>query len=163
MRNDLFRAVIGQRQDTAALGHHLLGALRHGDQRIGGNVHRHQEVVEAGVDILPAQLALVGEADRVDDEIDRLPALLQRVEGAVERFHVRHVAFEGEIAAELFGQRADALLQRLALIGEGHLGALLVQLLGNAPGQRLVVGESHDQPTLALHQSAHRSTFLRAS
>ena len=55
---------------------------------------------------MPAQLVLVGKADRVDDEVDRLPALLQFGESGVERVHVGHVAIEGEIAAELLGQRA---------------------------------------------------------
>ena len=76
MRHDLFRAVIGQRQDASRRSG-IIGAraLGHGDQRIGGDVHRHQEIVEAGVDIFAAQFVLVGKADGVDDEIDRVPAL----------------------------------------------------------------------------------------
>ena len=46
-----------------------------------------------------------------------------------------------------------ALLQRLALIGEGELGALRRQRLGDPPGERAVVGEAHDQPALALPSS----------
>jgi hypothetical protein len=100
MRHDLFRAVIGQRQDRAAVGHHLDRALGHRDQAVGRNVHGHQEVVERGVVIAPAQLGLVGIADGVDDEVDRVPARLQFGEGGVERVHVGHVAIDQEIAAQ---------------------------------------------------------------
>ena len=34
-----------------------------------------------------------------------------------------------------------------------EVGALGGQLLGNAPGQRAVVGDTHDQPALPRHQS----------
>jgi hypothetical protein len=50
---------------------------------------------------------------------------------------------------------AHALFQRLALIGKGQFRTLFVQLLGDAPCQRLVVGQPHDQAALALHQSGH--------
>jgi hypothetical protein len=52
----------------------------------------------------------------VDDEIDRLPALLQRRERSVERVHPRNVAIEAEVRAELLGERADAPLERFALV-----------------------------------------------
>ena len=39
-----------------------------------------------------------------------------------------------------------------ALVGEGHLGARGMQRLGDAPGDRAVVGHAHDQAALAGHQ-----------
>jgi hypothetical protein len=71
----------------------------------------------------------------------------------------RNVAFDQEIAAQAFRQRPHPLFQRLALIGESQFGAVLAQALGNAPGQRLVVGEAHDQAALALHQPAHSASI----
>ena len=58
----------------------------------------------------------------------------------------------------------DPALQRLALEGEGQLGALRGAGRGDAPGQRTLVRDAHDQATLALHQVARdgkvcRSTF----
>ena len=50
---------------------------------------------------------------------------------------------------------ADPPLERLALIGESELGALLAERLGDAPGERAVVGEAHDQAALSLHQAGH--------
>ncbi len=99
----------------------------------------------------------------MDDEVDRRPTLRQSREGLVELGHVRDVALDQEVAAELLGERAHALLHRLALIAEREFGALLAQLLGNPPGQRTIVGEAHDQPALTLHQSGHvRSVLLIA-
>jgi hypothetical protein len=91
----------------------------------------------------------------VDDEIDRRPARRQRFERGVERGHVRYVAIDEEIGTDLFGQRLHALEQRIALIGKGQFGPLRVQCLGDPPCQRLVVGQAHDEPALALHQSGH--------
>ena len=109
---------------------------------------------------MAAQLVLVGKADRVDQEVDRLPALLQRVERRVERVHPRDVAIEAEVGAELRGERADALLERFALVGKRQLRAVLAQLLRDAPGERLLVGEAHDQPALSRHQpSGHWLPF----
>src|SRR3546814_20757157 len=48
-----------------------------------------------------------------------------------------------------------ALFHHLALIAERQFGAVLAELLRDAPGERLVVGEPHDEPALSLHQSGH--------
>ena len=31
-----------------------------------------------------------------------------------------------------------------------------MKLLGDAPGQRTIIGQAHDQPALACHDAAHR-------
>ncbi len=55
--------------------------------------------------------------------------------------------------AEFRGQRLDALLQGIALIGERQLGALRGAGLGDAPGDRAVVGDAENQALLAGHQA----------
>ena len=159
MRDDFFRAVIGQRQDAATRRHQRPRTLGGGDQRIGRDVHRHQEVFEAGVDVLAAQFVLVRKADGVDEEIELAPLRFDLGKGGVHRVHVRHVAFDQEVRPDLLRQRAHALLQRLSLVGEGHFRAMLVQLLRDAPSQRLVVGEPHDEALLSLHKRRHYSAF----
>jgi hypothetical protein len=77
----------------------------------------------------------------MDDEIDLAPALLQPVEDGVERGHVGDVAMADEVRAEFLGQRLDALLEGIALIGERELGALGGAGLRDAPG---------DGPLLAM-------------
>ena len=57
------------------------------------------------------------------------------------------------LAAELLGERLDALLQGVALIGQSDGGALRLARLGDTPGNRAVVGHPQDHATLALHQT----------
>ncbi len=56
-------------------------------------------------------------------------------------------------AAYFLGKRLDALLERVALIGESKLGAMLAAGLGDAPGDRAVIGHAHDQAAFAAHQT----------
>lgn len=53
--------------------------------------------------------------------------------------------------ADFGGQRLDTLLERFALIGEGNLGALIGQRLGNAPGNGMLIGDAHDEAALPRH------------
>ena len=48
-----------------------------------------------------------------------------RREGCVERRLVGHVAMTDDQPADLLGERLDAFLQGVALIGEGEFGAVL--------------------------------------
>ena len=153
--------VIGQRHQAAAVGHHRRRPPRDRGERIDRDVHRHQEVVAAGVGIAAAQFLLVGKADRVDDEVERAPFLFQRREQVVHRLHVAHVARNDQRRAELLGQRHDALLERIALIREGELRTRARQRPGDAPRDRLVVGQPHDEPALARHQPGRGLVHLR--
>ena len=74
------------------------------------------------------------------------------VEHGIDAGDVLDVAGQHQFDAERFRQRLDALAERLALIGEGELGALRGQRLGDAPGDRMIIGDAHDQAALALHQ-----------
>ena len=160
---NLFRAIIAEREQRSAAfarfrvnrRHHRRGALAHRDERINADVHRHQEIIEAGVDIAAAQFVLVGKADRMDHEIDRRPAFGQRSEARVEITHIRYVAGNKEVLTQLGGEWSHALFQRLALVAKRKLRAMFGQLLRDTPGERLVVREPHDEPALALHQSIH--------
>src|SRR5690606_32102155 len=67
---------------------------------------------------------------------------------------IHHVAGHDEGGAHRFRQWYDALLQRLALIGEGEFRTMFGAGLGNAPGNRSVIGNAHDEAAFALHQVA---------
>jgi hypothetical protein len=54
-------------------------------------------------------------------------------------------------------ERLDPLAERLALIREGELRAMRRERLGDAPGDRVVIRDPHDQSALALHQTLHES------
>src|SRR5262245_41903624 len=54
---------------------------------------------------------------------------------------------------DLLGQRFHPLLQRVTLICECEVGAVVAAGARNAPGDRAVIGYAHDQPALAAHQA----------
>jgi hypothetical protein len=56
-------------------------------------------------------------------------------------------------AVEFFGERLYPLLQCVALPGERDLRARRMAGLGDAPGNRAVVGDAENHPALALHQT----------
>ena len=88
----------------------------------------------------------------MQDEIQLAPTLLQFGEGLVKRAVVGDIARQDEFRANLRGQRADTAFKRLALIGEREVRALSRDGLGDAPGNRLIIGDAHDQAFLARHQ-----------
>jgi len=91
--------------------------------------------------------------DGVDHEVDLAPFFLQDIEHGVDRRGVGDVAVTQQKSAKLLCQRFDPLLQRIALPGERDFRTRVVACLGNAPGDRAVVGDAEDHPALALHQT----------
>ena len=59
-------------------------------------------------------------------------------------------------ARRLLGERLDPLLERVALVGEGEFGAVRARRLGDAPGDRAVVREPHDQAALSAQETGVR-------
>src|SRR5439155_26931813 len=70
---------------------------------------------------------------------------------------VGDVAVDEHVRTQFHRQRPHPLLERLALIGESKLGALGRHGARDAPRERALIGEAHDQPALALHQLAQIS------
>jgi len=124
MRHPFLGAVISQRQQRAAIGHQLFGALRDGRERIAGYLHSLGEIVFGGVDVAAVELVLVGKRDGVHDKVERTPGRFDVGKDRVERRHVGNVAMPDNQAVHLLGQRLNALLERLALVGEGEIGAM---------------------------------------
>ena len=87
----------------------------------------------------------------MNDEVEPPPPFAERLEDGVEAGVVHDVAGQDQVRADRLRERADALAQRLALIGERHLAAVRVHRLGDRPGDRAIVGDPHDQASLAGH------------
>ena len=87
-------AVIGQRHQAAAIGHHLFGALRHRGEGIAADVHGHAEIFRRGIDIAALELVLVGKADGMDHEIQAVPDLPQFGEGGIDGAWLGDVAID---------------------------------------------------------------------
>ena len=163
MRHHLLGAVIGQRQQRAAVLHQRLGALGQRGEGVAGDQQRLGEIVLGRVDIAPVELLLVGKGDGVDQEIERAPLLGDRREHGFDARLVGHVAGQHELRADLVRERLDPLLDGVALISERDLGALVGHGLGDAPGDRPVIGDAEHDAALARHQFAavgHRASCL---
>ena len=151
--HDAGRAAERQRHNGAAGRHHGGGALGHFGEREAGDHHGAHEIVAAGVGVAALELVLVGERDRMHQKIQRAPLTPDLAEQRVDRGQVFHVARHDQFGASRLRQRAHAPPERLALIREGERRAFRGECLGNAPGDRVVIGHAHDQPALAVHQS----------
>ena len=111
------------------------------------------EVVGAGVDIAPGEFVLVGKGNGVNHEVQLAPGLLDGSECRIDRGHVGDIARHHQLGADFGGQRFNPLLDRVALIGKGQFRPVPGAGLGNAPGNRPVIGNAHDQPAFASHQA----------
>ena len=87
----------------------------------------------ARLDIAAGELVLVGEGDAVDDEVELAPEPCDLGEDRVDRRRVGDVAMADDGGAEGLGKGLDALLQGVALVGEGEFGALRAGGLRRCP------------------------------
>src|SRR5260370_28548453 len=88
----------------------------------------------------------------MDDKSEPPPPVRQRRKDRVEAFLRCDIALQNKVAVEARGERAYPSAERLALIGKGERGAVVVQRLGYAPGDRTFVGDAHDEALLTRHQ-----------
>ncbi len=75
----------------------------------------------------------------MDEEVEASPDALQFGEHGVHGAGVHDVAGQHDLGAELGGERLNALLESVALEGEGELRTLCCGRPGYAPGDRAVV------------------------
>ena len=153
MRHDLFRPVIGQGQQAAAIGHHFFGALAHGGEGIDRNIHRHGKIRGRGFDIAAAQLILVGKADGMDHEIKAAPCGSKLVEQRVKRGFVANIARNHHAGPKACRKRLHALEKGVALIGKGEFRPFGRECFRDAPCDGFVIGQPHDEPALPCHQT----------
>ncbi len=90
----------------------------------------------------------------MDQEVEGPEGASHLPEGLVHGGVVGDVGGDQGLHPDALGQGAHPPLQRLALVGEGHLRALGGQLAGDAPGDGILVGDAHDEALLAPHQLA---------
>ena len=154
MRYHAFGAQIGKRQLCPARLHQRGCAAANGHEGIAGNIHRLQKGIAWRVQIAPAQILLIGEANGMHQEIQPAPGLFNGTKGGIHIGVIGHIAGHNKARSQAFRQGAHALFQRLTLIGKGNLAPLSGDCLRNAPGDGAVIGHPHDQAALAGHQSA---------
>ncbi len=81
----------------------------------------------------------------MDQKVELAPELVDLGEHRVDRGRVGHVAMAHDRGVEFPRQRPHPLFERLALVGEGQFGARRARRLGDAPGDRPIVGDPHDE------------------
>ena len=95
----------------------------------------------------------------MDHEVDLAPQALDFGEGGIDGRAVGDVAMADDMGTKLGGQRTHALFKRIALIGEGEFGTGQARGPGDAPGNRTIVGDAHDEATLAGENSGLASSL----
>jgi hypothetical protein len=85
----------------------------------------------------------------VNDEVDLAPQLFDVVEDSIDGRLVADIAMSSKNAVYFCNQGLNALLQRIALVGKCDFAALRMNSLGNAPRNRTIVGNAHDDAALA--------------
>jgi hypothetical protein len=123
--------------------------LRHGGERIAGDIERVQEILPRRIDVTSLQLFLIGISDRVDDKINFRPFLGNSIESGVEAPGFRDVTWDNNVRANRCRQWLNPPAKRFTLIGESELGAVAMQKFSNSPGNRMIVGDAHDKPAFA--------------
>ena len=106
-----------------------------------------------GIDEAAGELVPRREPHRVNDDVEAVPVLAERLEGGGNFRILGDVHGAGEAAAQLFRHGLHARLELFALVGEGEIRALAAHGLGDAPGDRTLAGETDDQRALAVQES----------
>ena len=70
------------------------------------------------------------------------------------------VAGQGDIRVALLGEAFDTLFEFLALVGKGQVRALCVHRLGNAPRNRPIAGNAHDEYAFVLQKTHNGAPFV---
>ncbi len=91
----------------------------------------------------------------MNQEIEPAPFLADGCKYLVEGSDVFYVTWQDQIGPERLCERPHAFAEGLALIGESKRRPMRRQRAGNAPGNGVVIGDPHNHPALALHQSLH--------
>ena len=112
------------------------------------------------LDIGAGELVAGREADRVDEHIEVVPVFAQCLEEIVNLGVERDIQGIGHGRAEFGGHFLNAWFQLVVLIAKGELSAFTGEGLGNAPGDRTLACEPHDQSALSGHESHNLSPAI---
>ena len=89
----------------------------------------------------------------MDEKIELAPMAGHVGENGVQAGRIGNVAMAGDEGAEFGRQRLDAFPERLALIGQRDFGAVVDASLGDAVGDRPIVGDAQDEAALTGHEA----------
>ena len=149
IRRDAISPKIGQGDQGSAIGHHRAHGAGNFRKRKGRDQHRIHKGFMVNLHILPRQGRFISIGQRVDNEINPVPILLQPFRHGIGRAFNANVIFHGERAAQAFGQRQNTFRHHLILIGEGEFCASIRGGFGNAVSDGFIIGDPHNQAALS--------------
>src|SRR5439155_14139401 len=127
------------------------------------DVERHPETLARGVREAPFEVVCDGEGDRVHEQVEAtLECLADLAEDALEVLVGPYVAGGNERRGDRLRELAHALLDPLALVGEGELGASLREPVRDRPGDRALVRDAEDETAFAGEGSFHDARVYAA-
>ena len=153
--DDLFCAVVAQRDDAAAVGHDFHGVTAHRDQRIRADFHRlGPDLPWCGGELADLEVVLVAVGDRVDDKVNRAEFLFHCVEEVIKILVVGGVEFKqpGVFNPQRREGTGDAFFVLFTgQVGEQAFRASVFEGLGNVPGVTAFIGDAKNNTSFAGH------------
>ena len=123
------------------------------DEGVGADVQGNAEAFAAGLVKGLAQLVAARVGNRMDDEVEAAPLLLDLLERHFDLGVLGDVAAQDQLGLEAFGERPDPFLEDLVEVRERDRGPFLVQLLRDAPGDALVIRHAENDSLFSCHQA----------
>src|SRR3954452_22648510 len=137
--HDLLGAVVAEGDDRRAPVEVGPGFASQRHERVGGHVERQREAVPGRVDERAVEVLALRVRDRVHEDVDLALLLVPLPEDRVDLLVLRDVARLDERGADALCERPDASLDEALDGGEADDRPLVVERLGDAPGDRVVV------------------------
>jgi hypothetical protein len=152
VRHHLVGAVVAHGEQGAAIAHERHRPAGQPQEGVAGDVHRLREAGGRAVQQATLQIGLRGEGNGMEQQVKLAPSLSDRVEDGIELRLVRHIKRHHDLGAHRRGHGHHMRPCLVILVGDGEVGATLVEGLGAAGGDGGFVGHADDQRLLAAQQ-----------
>src|ERR1019366_827606 len=155
---DLLGAVVGQRQDARAWLEETgcAGLADDRDEGIGAHVEGDREALTRGVDEAAFEVLAAGKGQRMDEDVQHLirpvgsPPLGEYSPDLLVRLNIARF---DEGRPDRLSQWPDAPFEEALDRAEANARARLMERLGDAPGDRMVIGDPEDECPPAIEHA----------
>src|ERR1043165_2943436 len=145
-------AVIGHGEQRAAFAHQRLRQVRHADEGPARDVHGGEKPFLRHVDDTAAERVLRREGDRVHDEIQFAPLLLDRLKHRLHLSRNAGIERQQDRRFELPRERLDEFPGLVVEVSHRKLGSEGAKSARASPRDRILVGDADHEPLLAFEE-----------
>src|SRR5690606_32745519 len=146
-------AEIAERDHAAAIGHQRDERPNDGGEGEGADLVREEEAGTGRLDEAPFEILLLGEGDRVDDEVDAPEVPRDVIGDLLDLLVPRHVArVERGFARQRREKLLDARLELLALVGEREPSSFARRRFRDRPGDGALVRDAENEAVLSFEE-----------